>query len=105
MSETESERTELVSLADHSDEERSVLFESGPKTVSLELAAGESVPPHQHPEMNIVFHLLSGTLDLELGAESHRLTAGDVARFDGEQEISPVAVDDSEALLVLARQP
>jgi len=105
MAESESDRTELVSLADRADGDRAVLFENDPKTVRLALDAGESVPPHRHPETDIVFHLLSGTLDLNLGNETHRLTAGDVARFDGEQDISPAAIEDSEALLVLAQRP
>jgi len=102
MADTEPTPTERVSLADHSDGTRSILFDHEPKTVRLTLDAGESVPAHRHPDREIVLLLRSGELDLELGAERHRLTAGDVIRFDGEQDISPTAVEDSDALLVLA---
>ncbi|MFA1611837.1 cupin domain-containing protein [Halobellus rubicundus] len=74
-----------------------------PKTVKLSLDAGERVPPHDHPDREIVLYLLEGALRLELGGETHALKAGDVARFDGDQQISPVADEPSTALLVLAK--
>jgi len=76
--------------------------DSEPKTVRLTLDAGESVPPHDHPGREIVCYLVDGELELTLGDDTHRLTAGDVARFDGDQQISPEAVTDSTAVLVLA---
>ncbi|NLV10276.1 MULTISPECIES: cupin domain-containing protein [Halomicrobium] len=94
--------TELVSLDDLDDDGRATLFEHEPHTVRLSLAADEGVPAHQHPDRQIVFHQLSGELDLHLGDEVVSLTAGDVVRFDGDQDISPQARTDSEALLVLA---
>ncbi|WP_353633291.1 cupin domain-containing protein (plasmid) [Halobacterium sp. NMX12-1] len=73
-----------------------------PKTVRLTLGAGESVPPHAHPGREIVFHLLEGEIELTLGDDTHQLSAGDIARFDGDQQIAPEAVSDSTAVLVLA---
>lgn len=73
-----------------------------PKTVRLALDAGEHVAPHRHPDRQIVCYLVSGRLALELDDEEYELQAGDVARFDGEREIAPRAIEDSEALLVLA---
>jgi quercetin dioxygenase-like cupin family protein len=93
--------TERVSLRAAGDGRRTMLFDA-PKTVRLTLSEGESVPPHRHPDTDIVLHLRSGELDLHLGAETHRLTQGDVIRFDGDRDISPEAVTDSDALLVLA---
>ncbi|WP_018258758.1 cupin domain-containing protein [Halomicrobium katesii] len=93
--------TELVSL-DDLDDGRATLFEHEPHTVRLSLAADEGVPVHQHPDRQIVFHQLSGELDLHLGDEVVSLTAGDVVRFDGDQDIAPRARTDSEALLILA---
>ncbi|WP_232701759.1 cupin domain-containing protein [Halobacterium wangiae] len=75
-----------------------------PHTVRLSLDAGDSVPAHQHPERQVVCHVLEGELDLSLGEETVSVTAGEVARFDGAQDISPHAVEDSTALLVLARR-
>ncbi|WP_324757292.1 cupin domain-containing protein [Haloarcula montana] len=94
--------TERVSLSELDGDGRTPLFEGEPRTVRLALDAGESVPPHQHPGRQIVFQVLDGEFDLELGAETLSLSAGEVARFDGAQDISPTAVTDAEALLVLA---
>jgi quercetin dioxygenase-like cupin family protein len=93
--------TEQVSVPAASEGTRTLLFES-PKTVALSLAAGESVPPHRHPDSDIVLLVRSGELDLRLGESTHRVTAGDAIRFDGDRDISPEAVTDSEAVLVLA---
>lgn len=73
-----------------------------PRTIRLTLGAGERVEPHRHPDRDIVCYVVSGILDLRLDGEAHRVTGGDVAHFDGAQEISPVAVDDCTAVLVLA---
>ncbi|WP_226041706.1 cupin domain-containing protein [Natrinema sp. DC36] len=73
-----------------------------PRTVRLRLEADDRVPAHRHPESNVVLHLLEGTVDLTLSDDVYTLESGDVVRFDGDQEISPHAVDDSTALLVFA---
>jgi len=73
-----------------------------PRVVKLALDAGERVEPHTHPEREIVLSLRAGELDLDLDDETHELSAGDVVRFDGRREVSPEAVTDAEALLVLA---
>lgn len=89
--------TDVGTLA---DDERSILFES-PRTVRLSLAAGESVPTHQHPEATVIFAVHEGTCDLQVGEETLALEAGDVARFDGAQDIAPAAREDLRALVVL----
>ncbi|MFB6205127.1 MAG: cupin domain-containing protein [Haloglomus sp.] len=73
-----------------------------PKTIRLTLSEGEAVPTHSHPDREIVFYLVEGTIELTLGGQTHRLTADEIARFDGEQEISPRAIEESTALIVLA---
>lgn len=75
-----------------------------PRTIRLTLDAGERVEPHRHPDREIVCYLVAGSLDLRLDGEANRVTAGDVARFDGDQAISPAAVEDCTALLVLAEK-
>lgn len=75
---------------------------SEPRTIRLTLDADESVDPHRHPGRSIVFYLVEGAIMLQLGGDTHELTAGDIARFDGEQEIAPTATADSTALIVLA---
>ncbi|OIB59093.1 cupin domain-containing protein [Natrialba sp. SSL1] len=75
-----------------------------PKTIRLELGTDEAVAPHSHPGRDIVFHLLEGEIELELDGDTYEVTAGDVARFDGDQDIAPRAVEPSTALIVLAQQ-
>jgi quercetin dioxygenase-like cupin family protein len=83
-------------------EGRSALFDGEPRTVHLSLAAEDRVPPHDHPGRQILFHVLAGEIALDLDEETHDLAAGDVARFDGDRQISPKAVTDARALVVLA---
>lgn len=54
------------------------------------------------PNREIVFYLIEGTIELELGDETRELSARDIVRFDGDQEIAPHAVEESTALIVLA---
>jgi quercetin dioxygenase-like cupin family protein len=73
-----------------------------PRTVRLELAAGESVPEHRHPDSNVVLHLLEGRLELTLGDDRFDLQPGELVRFDGDQPVSPSAMNDSTAVVVFA---
>jgi quercetin dioxygenase-like cupin family protein len=75
-----------------------------PKAVRLKLEAGEAIPGHTHPDREIVLYVVDGLLELRLGDDSHELTTEDIARFDGDQEISPQAIEDSIVLIVLAKQ-
>lgn len=98
--------TEITALADLDGEPHANVFPgTEPKTVRLSLAAGERVAAHSHPGRDVVLHLLDGAIELELDDETHTLEANDVARFDGEREISPVATEPSTALIVLAPRP
>jgi quercetin dioxygenase-like cupin family protein len=81
-----------------------VFEERSPRTVRLELDAGDRIPEHQHPDTTIVLHLFRGSLELTLGAETHALESNDVVRFSGDQDVSPHATEDSEALLVFTSQ-
>ncbi|GCF14653.1 hypothetical protein Harman_25880 [Haloarcula mannanilytica] len=101
MSDTEFPGTERADL-DADGAGRTRLFGGEPKTIQLSLDAGESIPAHTHPGRDIVFYLRSGAVDLTLGDETLSLSPGEVVRFDGDQDISPAATADSEALLVLA---
>ncbi|NHN42776.1 cupin domain-containing protein [Halorubellus sp. JP-L1] len=79
-----------------------VFPDAEPKTIRLTLDADESVAAHSHPDREIVFYLVDGAIELDLDGATHDLTAGDVARFDGDQEIAPRALEASTALIVLA---
>jgi len=81
-------------------------FDGGePTVVRLALDAGERVPPHTHPDRQIVLSVRTGVIDLDLDGETREVRAGDVVRFDGRTEVSPCAREASEALVVLAPRP
>ena len=97
--------TDRVHLPDLAGDGRGVLFDGEPKTVRLALDAGDEVPPHRHPGRVIVCHVLEGEIAMSLDDDTLALGAGDVVRFDGDQDISPAAETDAVALLVLANRP
>lgn len=78
------------------------VFDGEPKTIRLALEAGESIAPHQHPDRQIVMHVLEGRLSVSLDDDEYEVNAGELVRFDGAQDIAPEALADSTALLVLA---
>lgn len=93
---------DVVTLADLTATPHAEVFADRPRTVRLSLDAGESMPAHSHPGEAVLFHVLSGELELSLDGEPHVLAAGDLVRFDGEREVEPHAVTDSVALVVFA---
>jgi len=96
--------TERVTLDELDGQPHAHCFEAEPMTVRLSLDAGDSVPAHQHPDRRIVLHLVEGALSVTLGEDEQEVRAGDVVRFDGNQDVSPEALEDSIALLVLAKR-
>lgn len=94
---------ERTTLDDLTGTPHAAVFERDrPRTVRLRLDAGERVPPHTHPERDVVVHLVSGRLELSLDGETYDLRPGELVRFDGEREVSPHAVEPSTAVVVLA---
>jgi len=91
---------ELTALSTLSEAPHAEVFE--PRTVRLQLAAGESVPPHTHPGTDVVLHLLSGRLELTLDDETYAVEAGELVQFSGDREVSPHALADSTAVIVFA---
>lgn len=97
--------TTVRSLSDLEGTPHAVVFpDAEPRTIRLALEAGESLAPHTHPDREIVFHVIDGTVELNVGDGTHELSAGDVARFDGTRDISPRAIESATALLVLAKR-
>lgn len=95
--------TEIRTLDDLAGEPHANVFpDSEPKTIRLTLDEEEGVAPHSHPDRNIVFYLIEGTVELVVGDDTHELVAGDFAQFDGDQRIAPHALEKSIALIVLA---
>lgn len=73
-----------------------------PRVVRLQLDPGESVPPHTHPESDVVIHVVEGEMELSLDGESYDLEAGQTIRFSGLREVSPEAKTEAIALVVFA---
>ncbi|ELY38371.1 cupin domain-containing protein [Natronorubrum tibetense] len=96
---TEQRRLEALEETPHAH-----LFDGEPQTIRLALADGERIPAHQHPDRELVLHVLEGHLTVSLGNDEYDVREGDVVRFDGAQEISPKAQADTTALLVLAQR-
>lgn len=96
--------TERVTLEQADGQPHARLFDGEPQTIRLTLEAGDSIAPHQHPDREIVLHVLEGALTVTLGEDEHEVPAGDVVRFDGRQYVSPEALEDTTALLVLAKR-
>ena len=96
--------TEHVVLDDLEGRPHAHCFEAEPTTIRLTLAEGESVPAHRHPDRRIVLYVVEGELSVTLGDADHAVRAGEVIRFDGNQDISPTAIEDTVALIVLAKR-
>lgn len=97
---------EVRSLANLETEPHAEVFERPrPRTVRLQLEADQRIPPHQHPETDIVLYLVAGRIELTLDTDEFELEAGDIIQFSGDQSVSPYALDTSMALLVFAPQP
>jgi quercetin dioxygenase-like cupin family protein len=94
---------EVTALEELTDTPHAEVFENrDPRTVRLQLAEGESVPPHTHPGTDVVLHLLSGRLELSFDGETHEVVAGELVQFSGDREVSPRAVEPATAVLVFA---
>jgi quercetin dioxygenase-like cupin family protein len=95
--------TDITALDDLDGQPHANVFPGAePKTVRLSLEAGETVPEHTHPGRDIVLYVVDGEIELALEEDTHELTGGEVARFAGDQDISPTATSESTALIVLA---
>lgn len=95
--------TEHVALDDLEGTPHAVAFpDAEPRTIRLTLAAGQSVPEHDHPDREIVVYLIEGRVRFGIGEKTHVVEAGDLVRFDGDQPISPTAETDATALIVLS---
>ena len=94
---------EITTLSDLEKTPHAEVFDHGsPRTIRLQLEAGQQMPPHQHPDTMVVLHVLAGEIELWLDDDIYSLVAGDLIRFSGERSISPYAVEDSTAVVVFA---
>lgn len=96
----------MTTIDELEDTPHAEVFETRrPRVVRLQLGAGESVPPHTHPESDVVIHVLEGEVVLSLDGEGYDLEAGQTVRFSGRLEVSPEAKTDATALVVFAPIP
>lgn len=94
---------ELTTLADLESTPHAPVFEGGePRTIRLELDEDERVPAHSHPGTTVVIHVLSGRVALDLDDETHEVAAGQLVRFSGDRQISPLAREPTTGVVVLA---
>ncbi|MFC4405938.1 cupin domain-containing protein [Haloarchaeobius iranensis] len=91
--------TDVVSLPELTDAPHATVFEAPPKVVRLELQADQRLPAHRHPDDVVLFHVVDGAVDLSLGDDVLELEAGELARFDGDVDISPHAREASTVLV------
>lgn len=94
---------DITSLEELTDRPHAEVFDDpAPRVVRLELTEGEEIPAHSHPGTEIVLHLLAGEVTLSLDGRAYDLSAGELAQFSGDREISPRATEAATALLVFA---
>lgn len=93
---------EITSLDDPTGTPHATVFAEGPRTIRLELAAGESVPEHRHPEATPLIYVVEGELAVRVDGESYVVGAGEAMRFDGRKPVAPTARAPTRALVVLA---
>lgn len=94
---------EITTLDELTKTPHAEIFEDHrPRSVRLQLDAGEHVPEHTHPGTNIVLHLVSGHLELSLDDETYDVNPGQLVQFSGKREISPHAIEPSTAIVVFA---
>lgn len=94
-------RVEHVRLDDVEGRPGAVALGGSPRVVRLAMAAGESVPSHDHPGTTVVLYVVEGTVDARLDGEPREVAAGELLRFPGERAVAPLAVEDAVALVFL----
>lgn len=73
------------------------------KLVRRSFKKGDVIPKHNHPEADVVFLLLQGSIDLKIGSDSLVIKQGDIVNFDGEDEISGKILEDSSFAVFLLK--
>jgi quercetin dioxygenase-like cupin family protein len=62
---------------------------------------GQSIPPHNHEESDLLLHVLSGKFDLTVDDKTTGLNAGDVVHCTGREVFSMNNVKENTTCLVV----
>ncbi|GAA5532854.1 hypothetical protein [Deinococcus aluminii] len=73
---------------------------AGGRCLLFHLDAGEGVPPHQHPQAQVVIAVLSGELHATTDEGLRALYGGEVMTHNGDQPIALEAVQPGTQVLV-----
>lgn len=66
---------------------------------------GDLIPRHNHPEANVLFTVVKGSIRVTLNDEEvHELCPGKILTFDGNNYISAELLEESEAFVTLVHK-
>lgn len=69
------------------------------------LSAGEKIHKHNHPDYLVIFTVVEGKMKVVLGDdEEHILEPGKILKFDGENYIQALALENSQIFVTLIKK-
>lgn len=69
------------------------------------LSAGEKIHKHNHPDYSVIFTVVEGKMKVVLGDdEEHILEPGKILKFDGENYIQALALENSQIFVILIKK-
>lgn len=69
------------------------------------LSAGEKIDKHNHPDYLVIFTVVEGKMKVILGDdEKHILEPGKILKFDGENYIQALALENSQIFVTLIKK-
>lgn len=92
-------------LGDTSNIEGQVFSEDNFKVFKKILSAGEKIDRHNHPGYSVIFIVVEGKMKVVLGDdEEHSLDQGKILKFDGENYIQALALENSQIFVTLIKK-
>lgn len=68
-------------------------------------SAGEKIDKHKHPDYTVIFTVVVGKMKVVLGDdEEHILEPGKILKFDGENYIQALALENSQIFVILIKK-
>lgn len=69
------------------------------------LSAGEKIHKHKHSDYSVIFTVVEGKMKVILGyEEEHFLEPGKILKFDGENYIQALALENSQIFVTLIKK-